>query len=200
MAAMHRPNRLRLTCCSFSVLFLASASIAALAGGGSSFADSSPTPQGLFGQGANGVVSYAPVGGNSSAAASETVDVSGAGVDYTVRVDAGAAGETSQNGGSASSVVGGTGNANGSGGIAVMNSERATSFTKGGNAIQKGTAETRVTIKVNGQTYVVVDDVATAVARMTQYGSSAAVSVDASATPIGNGYTVSQIITSKGSR
>jgi hypothetical protein len=83
-----------------------------------------------------------------------------------------------------------------SGGTTSVNSTSlTTSYTKGFNSISKTKAIGR-TIIVNGQAYVVAEEVAIAVARATKFGATAAVSVDASVS--GNGHFTSQIATNKG--
>lgn len=56
--------------------------------------------------------------------------------------------------------------------------------------------ETVTTVTIDGKT-VLVDEVALALARATQFGSSAAVSVEATVTGAGNGYSVTPVVTSK---
>ena len=69
-----------------------------------------------------------------------------------------------------------------------------------GNTLSVGRAVTETTITVNGKTYVVAKEMATALARATQYGSSMAVAVDGAFSGPGIGSTGSYITASRGSR
>jgi hypothetical protein len=71
---------------------------------------------------------------------------------------------------------------------------------KGGNSISVGQATTMVTVVIDGKTYVVVKEIATALARSSQFGSSAAVEVQGSLSTPGNGYSTTQLATSKSAR
>src|SRR5208282_2590936 len=155
------------------------------------------TTQHSNGQGGNGVASYSRR--NTSAVAGEVVSVSGGGIDYTGTEIAIASASSTQDARSAVVVAGGIGAGSSGAGITVTNTETAVSFLKGSNIIAEGKSETLATIKVNGQTYVVAEEVAIAVARSTQFGSSSAASVDSSVSPTGNGYAVTQVITTKAS-
>jgi hypothetical protein len=86
------------------------------------------------------------------------------------------------------------------GDVSVDNTSATATMVKGQNTLSVGQAVTEAAITVNGKTYVVAKEVATALARSTQYGSSTAVSVDGAFSGSGVGTTGSYIAASRGSR
>ncbi len=158
------------------------------AGGGSSFGEPPLTSQHTNAQGS----------GNTAARAGETVTVSGAGFDYTGTAGATASTQTQAGQTVVSVVLGGSGGGASKAGVSVTNTETVTSFTKGSNTLEQGRSETLATIHVNGHAYVVVDEVAAAVARTTQFGSASAAAVDTSVSSA-NGYSA-PVTAAKGAR
>jgi hypothetical protein len=86
------------------------------------------------------------------------------------------------------------------GDVSVNNTSVTETMVKGQNTLSVGQAVTETTITVNGKTYVVAKEMATALARSTQFGSSTAVSVDGAFSGPGIGSTGSFITASRGSR
>ena len=86
------------------------------------------------------------------------------------------------------------------GDVSVDNTSMTATMVKGQNTLSVGKAVTETTITVNGKTYVVAKEVATALARSTQYGSSTAVSVDGALSGPAIGSTGSYITASRGGR
>jgi hypothetical protein len=76
-----------------------------------------------------------------------------------------------------------------SGGLSITSDTNAVVFQKGDSLIGRSRTETTTKITVNGQTYIVAEEVAMAVARATQFGSSAAASVESGGPGFGNSYS-----------
>ena len=75
------------------------------------------------------------------------------------------------------------------GNVSVDNTSVTATMVKGQNTLSVGRAVTETTITVNGKTYVVAKEMATALARATQYGSSTAVAVEGAFSGPGIGST-----------
>jgi hypothetical protein len=73
----------------------------------------------------------------------------------------------------------------------------AVSLLKGGNEISKGISVVYVTVVLNGRSYVMAEDVAIALARSSQFGSSAASFVAGSNQLQSGGYSATTVISSK---
>ncbi len=73
-------------------------------------------------------------------------------------------------------------------------------IAKGRNSISKGRSATQVTIVINGKKYAVAREVAIAIARATQFGTSAAVEVEGTLWTRSSGYSAIPVASSKGSR
>jgi hypothetical protein len=83
------------------------------------------------------------------------------------------------------------------GSVTVDSTSLTVAFSKGVNSIAKGESITEVAVTMNGNTYLVSREVALAFARSTQFGSTSAVEVDASGTPIPGGNSTTLVSTSK---
>ncbi|MGO9546177.1 MAG: hypothetical protein ACLPPF_15460 [Rhodomicrobium sp.] len=171
-----------------------------LAGGGGDNLPPVFSLTGAPGQGGTTTASYTPGLGRSSSTASETVKVVGPGFDAAVTVDADASANNHLIGRSTSAVTGGYGGVAGNGSVSVTNTNVAESFLKGSNGISESESTVYVTVTVNGRSYVVAEEVAIALARSTQFGSSTAAYSNSGVNPLGGGYSSTQVIASKGSR
>ena len=86
------------------------------------------------------------------------------------------------------------------GNVSVDNTSVTATMVKGQNTLSVGRAVTETTITVNGKTYVVAKEMATALARATQFGSSTAVAVEGAFSGPSIGSTGNYITASRGSR
>ena len=115
-----------------------------------------------------------------TATASEAVTVELSSNGATVLATSGA---NAQNGiGGSTASAWSTTTVTGSGNTQIIEASTASStgFSKGSNSISKSLSVTETTVVVNGQTYTVAKEVAMAVARNTNFGSSAAVGIETS--------------------
>ena len=129
------------------------------------------------------------------ATASEAVTVEMSGNGATVLATSGG---NAQGGiGSAASTAWSTTTVTGSGNSQIIESSTSSStgFSKGSNSITKAMSATETTVVINGQTYAVAKEVAIAVARNTNFGSSAAVGIEA--TVNGGADSTMQVASSK---
>ncbi len=85
-------------------------------------------------------------------------------------------------------------------GISIISDTNAVVLQKGDNLIGRSRTETTTKLTVNGQTYTVADEVAVAVARATQFGSSAAAAVESGGPGFGNAYSGPVTASKPGSR
>jgi len=117
--------------------------------------------------------------GHEPATATEAVTLELSSNGATVLATSGA---NAQGGiGSTASMAWSTTTVTGSGNSQIIESSTASStgFSKGSNSITKAMSATQTTVVINGQTYAVAKEVAIAVARNTNFGSSAAVGIEA---------------------
>jgi hypothetical protein len=137
--------------------------------------------------------------GRGTASVSETVTVhlSGGGADHTASAGGDAAAGSSIGSTAASSNTATVRAADASSTIIENSVSYSTGFSKGGNSIAKSHTASETTVQVNGNTYAVVKEVAIAAARNTQFGSSAAVGVDASVTGGAGASTSVEVAASK---
>ena len=84
--------------------------------------------------------------------------------------------------------------------VSVTSNSYAVSALKGTNSIAVGQAITTVSVVINGKACVVAKEIATALARSGQFGSSAYVDVQGSVASQGNGYSTTSVTTSKSGR
>jgi hypothetical protein len=141
--------------------------------------------------------SYNPDGTDTNASATGDVTVTGNGVDHASTVGASAS-TSSPDGGStlgASVAVGHETHTTASGTVTQDSQSKATALNKNGNIIEKARNDTHTTVVINGQTYVVVDEVARAVSRTSTAGSSSAAAVNQNVMTNGNGYAVDGVNT-----
>jgi hypothetical protein len=145
-------------------------------------------------QGKSETFSFAP--GKQTALASDTITITAQGDGYNVIMTAGA---TAAAGNIASAVgVWNTTTAQTIGDVAVTSSSATNTFSKAGRSISKGVTSTEATVTVNGQVYAVAQELAFALARSTEYGSTAAVQVEGMlATPV-NSYSSAPVASAKG--
>jgi len=147
-------------------------------------------------------VIFSPNSPNAHASSEADVTVSGAGVNYTSSTFA--SGDTNAAGNAPASNVNSSHitNESAQGDVEYLqNSDsKSTEFTKGGNSIGKTRSNTHTTIMVNGEPVIVSDEMAAAVSRITQFGSSAAAIANSNVEAAGGAYSVNQVNTSKGSR
>lgn len=80
--------------------------------------------------------------------------------------------------------------------VTVNSLSRSIGFNKGTNALTKARSDTKITVEAGGNT-VVVEELAIAIARSSQFGSSAAAAADHVIS--GNGYSGTTVATTKGS-
>ncbi|MGO9475555.1 MAG: hypothetical protein ACLPWS_19445 [Rhodomicrobium sp.] len=188
------PPQHRTLACFVLLLELSSGATSARAGGG--FSDPS-----LVQQSKSGVVIEYSANGRPAVATEEiTADVSGDGFNIISTVGGAAAAKGSCAGVWSTVTLLGTVDVQASvpANLTAITSAETTTFSKGGNSISYGIATTEATVVINGQTYAVAKELAIAVARATQFGSSAAVEVDGTLSLPGSG-SPSPVSTSKGS-
>ncbi len=172
----------------------------AFAGEGGGYPQAALPPLAAIVQNGTGTVSYTPGTGTAFSTSTETVDVQGSGFAYSGTVGADATASNSPVSRSSFATTGGSGAATGKGPLSVTNAGEAMTFQKGMNGISISEATVYVTVTVNGRQYVVAQEMAMALARTTQFGSSTA-TYAAGSLPAGGAYTSTQVITSKaGSR
>ena len=123
------------------------------------------------------VAAYSTSREPATASEAVTVELSSNGATLLAR-----SGGNAQGGiGSAASTVWSTTTVTGSSNsqIIELSTASSTGFSKGSNSITKAASATQTTVVINGQTYAVAKEVAIAVARNTNFGSSAAVGIEA---------------------
>jgi hypothetical protein len=141
----------------------------------------------------------APGSSQSNSSASADVKASGEYGSYESTITANAGTTGTPSGGLQATVSTGSNTTAKSGsyvqdGVQIDTISKATAYTKGANAIDKSRTETLVTVVINGRTYVVAEEVAMAMARVTALGSSSAASVSVNGSG-GNGYSSTSVDT-----
>ncbi len=135
------------------------------------------------------VVSSANFGnpGIASASSAASLDYEGTYGNYLSEIYASASIQETANGFLTSAAAGTNTNANAAqGGVTTASDSTVTIFIKGNNALVESRAETLTQINSNGRTYFVANDVAIAVARVTQFGitSTSTATASESNTPV----------------
>jgi hypothetical protein len=157
----------------------------------------SPAMAGGGFSGSSGVTFYVPEAATIAASQSQSLDISGQYGSYTSKSVASANTAVSSDDGSTSVNVrtGYVSVANTNGAYFQQSTSVATSLTKGTNSIAKGRTDTHTVITAGGKQYLVVDEVARALARITDFSSSAAASADVSFATGPGGYGATSVNT-----